>query len=297
MMKWDNLTENAIILLNQNVTHVENNDVSILVHYWGAKSPHYNNKPHQHSFFELCYVFDGEGQYIDQGKEYPIKKGHLFLSRPYIKHQILSRTGLDIIFVGFEIDQENTKEDIRHVFSQLEVTDKFLIQDASDSPVTKLWTSLISLVHEHYFQFNDTLRGLCSAFFMSLIEQFSTRKRVQSKKKHNVASYLVYQAKLYINDNLHRRLKLSDVANHIYISERHLSRVFKSELGQTFSSYVNKERVRKAGNLLTETDLTIQEIAEMTGFENVHYFSRVFSSEMGLPPGKFRLQFKREDSK
>lgn len=296
-MKWNKSIENAVILLNQNVTHIKSNEISILVHYWGAKSPHYNNKPHQHSFFELCYVFDGEGQYIDDRNEFPVGKGHLFLSRPYIKHQILSRTGLDIIFVGFEIDPENTHQEIRDFFSRLEVTDQFLVEDASDSPVTKLWTSLMTLVHEHYFQFNETLHGLCSAFFMSLIGQFSTHKRMPSKKKYNVASYLVYQAKLYINDNLHRRLKLSDVANHIYISERHLSRVFKSELGQTFSSYVNKERVRKAGNLLSETDLTIQEIAEMTGFENVHYFSKVFSAEMGLPPGKFRLQFKREDSK
>lgn len=296
-MKWDNSVENAAILLNQNVTHVGNSEVSVLVHYWGAKALHYNNKTHQHSFFELCYVFDGEGHYIDNGKKFPIAKEHLFLSRPYIKHQILSRTGLDIIFVGFEIDQKKTKQEICDYFSLLEVTDKFLIRDAGDSPVIKIWTSLMTLVNEHYFQLNESLHGLCAALFMSLIEQFGNHKKEPSKKKHNVAAHLIYLAKLYIHDNLHRRLKLSDVARHIYISERHLSRIFKSELGQTFSSYINKERIRKAGNLLTETDLSIQEIAEMTGFENVHYFSRVFSSEMGLPPGKFRLQFKREDGK
>ncbi len=296
-MKWEKSIENAAILLNQNVTYVDNKEVSILIHYWGAKPLHYNNKPHQHSFFELCYVFSGEGQYIDNGNKIYITKDQLFLSRPYVKHQILSNTGLDIIFVGFEVDRKNTSREICDYFSQLENTDKFMINNAEPSPVMKIWTSLMTLVNEPYFQFNESLNGLCTAFFMSLIEQFSNHKRKVSRKSNNIATYLVYQAKLYIHDNLHRPLKLNDVASHIYISERHLSRVFQSELGQSFSSYVKKERVRKSGNLLTETDLTIKEIAEMTGFENVHYFSKVFSTEMGLPPGKFRLKFRGEDNK
>jgi|SRR5690625_71206 len=292
-MKWDNSLESGAILLNQNIPYIQSNDVSIRIHYWGAKPHHYNNKTHQHSFFELCYIISGEGQYIEHRNLYTLKKGTLFLSRPYIKHQILSDTGLDILFVGFEIDQKATIKQISDYFYALENTDKFIFKKAAHSPVLKLWTSLLTLINEPYIQYKDCVQGFCTTFFLSIIKQFSDHQNNNNKPKNHVASDLVYQAKLYIHDNLHRTLKLDDVANHIFISGRHLSRVFKSELGQTFSSYVRKERIRKAGTLLSDTDYTHEKIAEITGFDNVHYLSSVFSSEMGLPPGKFREKFRR----
>lgn len=292
-LKWDNTLNNGAILLNQNISYVQSKDVSFRIHYWGAKPQHYNNKPHQHSFFELCYVVGGKGQYIENNQAYPLLKDTLYLSRPYIKHQILSDTGLDILFVGFEIDHKETKEDIGNLFHALENTEHFMLKDARQSPVLNLWKSLLTLVHEPLIQSNDGFQGLCITFFLSVLKQFNDEGNQPLKPKNHIAADLVYEAKLYIHDNLHRTLKLDDVANHIYISGRHLSRIFKSELGQTFSSYVRKERVRKAGTLLLETDYTHDKIAEMTGFDNVHYFSSVFSSEMGLPPGKFREKFAR----
>ncbi|MFC5464857.1 helix-turn-helix domain-containing protein [Lederbergia graminis] len=291
-MKWDRSFIDGAILLNQNTTHIHGNDASISIHYWGAKQQHYNNKPHQHSFFELCYIVNGVGTYIDDGKEFPLKKDVLFLSRPYIKHQILSQTGLDIIFVGFEINKKETADHINELFTSLESSEKFYTATASELPIVKLWTSLLTLMNQPFLTFNDSLQGLGSAFFFSILEHFNDQ-RTPIKKKKLTSSFLIYQAKLYINDNIHRALKLDDVADYIFISGRHLSRIFKAELGQTFSSYVRKERVRKAGNLLTGTDLTNEEIAKMTGFDNVHYFSSVFSSEMGLPPGEFREKFRK----
>ncbi|MBW8351684.1 AraC family transcriptional regulator [Bacillus sp. IITD106] len=294
-MSWDHSYKNGAILLNQNTSQIIGDHISISIHYWGAKQLHYNNKPHQHSYFELCYIVDGKGKYIDNGKMFPLKKDVLFLSRPYIKHQIISDSGLDIIFVGFEINKKNTIGKMVEHFSCLESTEIFITENAKNSPVVKLWTSILTLVNGPSIQFNDWLQGVCSAFFLSILEHFNDQKTHIQKKKRT-ASFLIYQAKLYIHDNLHRTLKLDDVANYIYISGRHLSRIFNTELGQSFSSYVRKERVRKAGTLLSDTNLTHEEIANLTGFDNVHYFSSVFSGEMGLPPGEFREKFRREQN-
>src|SRR5690606_14372958 len=106
-MKWTNSFQSGSIFLNQRFTRVSGNNATLHIHYWGAQSGHYNNHRHQHSFFEICYVVDGEGQYIDHQNSYRLKKGTLFLSRPYTKHQILSNEGLNLIFVGFELDQAN----------------------------------------------------------------------------------------------------------------------------------------------------------------------------------------------
>ena len=67
--------------------------------------------------------------------------------------------------------------------------------------------------------------------------------------------------------------------------------MFNQELGQSLTTFIRKERIRKAGLLLSESDLPIKEIAEQTGFSSVHYFTNVFSAEMDMPPGRFREKF------
>lgn len=93
---------------------------------------------------------------------------------------------------------------------------------------------------------------------------------------------------LFIQDNLANSIKLTDLASSFHISSRHLSRLFISELGVSYCDYVRNQRVRRAAKLLKETEISIKEIAEETGFPNVHYFTRVFTSAMGSSPGLFR---------
>lgn len=282
------------ILLNQEAIRVNGSDASILVHYWGALSDHYNNMPHQHSFYELCYIINGSGQYIDREQLFHLKKGSLFLSRPGIEHQILSETGLDIIFVAFELVNNNSTSSAIELFNSLAETKVFFIDDSEQTPAVKLWTSLLVMACRPYPILNDCIQGLCASFYSSVIGTFNNQQ-TNYEENTGLSNYssLVYQAKLYIHDNLSQSLKLEDVADYIHISSRHLSRIFQDELGQTFSNYVKKERMRKAGILLSDTDLSIKEISGVVGFNTVHYFTSVFSTEMGMPPGEFRKRFKQ----
>ncbi len=82
-MEWIESFADGAILLNQNFSYLKGKDSSIIIHYWGGLSGHYNNKRHQHSFFELCYIVNGEGTYIDKKKVVPVKKKarYSFLAR------------------------------------------------------------------------------------------------------------------------------------------------------------------------------------------------------------------------
>lgn len=101
----------------------------------------------------------------------------------------------------------------------------------------------------------------------------------------------LYQAKLFIRDNLSEPLKLEDVANYLHISSRHLSRIFSTELCESFSNYIRKERVKEAACLLEMTNIPIKEIADVAGFGSVHYFTRVFTTMMNVSPAKYRNDY------
>lgn len=294
-LEWNDSLVDGAIFLNQKASQLDGTDVSIIVHYWGALSRHKKNKPHQHSFFEICYIVSGEGYYFENNQKHLLTRGSLFLSRPYIKHQIQSQAGLDILFIGFEINKGKTSKKIQHLFSSLENTDTYFLNQAENTSTVKLWTTLLMMANESNPLLDESLTGICSSIFGCLLKQFDINDTSNEKaKKHRVSSTLVYKAKLYIHDNLSEPLRLNDVAEFLHISGRHLSRIFQAELGQSFSSYVRKEKIRKAGILLSDTDLSIKEVSDKTGFDTVHYFSSVFLAEMGMPPGKFKQKFKQQ---
>lgn len=90
--------------------------------------------------------------------------------------------------------------------------------------------------------------------------------------------------KIYLNP----RLKLSDVAHRVGTNRTYLSRYFNKENGSTFYDFVNNYRLRYAENLLRNTDSSILEISERSGFNSLSTFRRVFSTAYGCSPNEFR---------
>jgi len=72
------------------------------------------------------------------------------------------------------------------------------------------------------------------------------------------------------------------------VSESHISHLFGKELGITFSSYLTKVRIEKAKQMLISEDYSVSTIAEMVGYDQSGYFSKVFKKHVGITPGKFR---------
>lgn len=74
----------------------------------------------------------------------------------------------------------------------------------------------------------------------------------------------------------------------MHLSKSYLSRIFKEELNCTFTSYTNKLRIEKSKAYLLNDDLSLADIAMLTGFDDQSYFTKVFKKTMGISPGKFR---------
>lgn len=98
------------------------------------------------------------------------------------------------------------------------------------------------------------------------------------------------KAERYIWENYTRKLSLQEVASASGLSAPYFSSIFKEEMGENLSSYLNRLRVEKAGHMLTESDLSLNEIAASCGFEDQSWFSKIFKSFTGVSPGKYRGQ-------
>ena len=108
-------------------------------------------------------------------------------------------------------------------------------------------------------------------------------------------SFIAQNAVKYIEENYMEKLKLSDVADHVYVSQWHLSKILNQHVEKSFSDILNHARIEKAKELLREPSLRIGDIAEKVGFLDMAHFSRVFKKHTGFSANEFRNQMKSDE--
>jgi len=90
----------------------------------------------------------------------------------------------------------------------------------------------------------------------------------------------------YMNRNYAGEITLKGTSEQFYINRSHLARIFKLKTGMTFNTYLTELRISKACELLRQ-GVTISRVAEMVGYDNSRYFSRVFCKVKGCIPSRY----------
>jgi AraC-like DNA-binding protein len=98
------------------------------------------------------------------------------------------------------------------------------------------------------------------------------------------------KAENFILENFTRKISLKEIADVACLSPPYFSTIFKEEMGENLSKYLNRLRVEKASRLLLETDMSLAEIAACCCFEDQSWFSKIFKAYTNVSPGKYRNQ-------
>lgn len=153
----------------------------------------------------------------------------------------------------------------------------------------------------------QTNQGITNIFdhntdFYKIINKFETHKEIQEwiqnliinildfliDHKNDNISKIVRMAQIYIQQNYMRKISLSDVSEHVGLSEGYFSKLFTKELETTFIEYLTEVRIEKAKVFLKNHNKKIYEICEEVGYESVEHFSRIFKKYSGLSPKKYQ---------
>ncbi|MGC4018499.1 MAG: response regulator [Muricomes sp.] len=101
-------------------------------------------------------------------------------------------------------------------------------------------------------------------------------------------SELVERAQQLILKYYDQGITLEEIADKLFVSVEHLSAQFKKQTGATFSETIRKIRIEKVKQLLRNSHLKLNQIAELVGYSDSKYMSRVFKEEVGMLPSEFR---------
>ena len=92
----------------------------------------------------------------------------------------------------------------------------------------------------------------------------------------------------YLNEHYMDKITLRELASKLFVSDSYLSKLFRQELGTSFTDYLNKSRVEHSIDLMQSTELSLLEISGMVGFEDQSYFTKVFKRITGETPRQYK---------
>ena len=120
--------------------------------------------------------------------------------------------------------------------------------------------------------------------FELILQQTSKVKNIRSESNSSSIKLI----KNYIKKNCYRKISVKELANVAGLSRDYTGKLFKRETGKTLTGYINEIRIQKAKELLYATDLSITNLAEIVGFSDVYYFSKVMKQYEGVSPANWR---------
>ena len=138
--------------------------------------------------------------------------------------------------------------------------------------------------------YESAVRGLLLQLFALFLRHGTTEALDTCGAKNALVHYkLVEPALRHIRDRYAEKIGIDELSELCGLSKHYFCHLFKEVTGQPAMAYLNDYRVKVADTLLSNTEKSISDIAEICGFESTNYFCRRYKNFYGISPGKRRF--------
>lgn len=263
------------------------------------KHSRYQSFPlHCHDSIEINYMYSGSCRQIINGKEYELQTGQTLLLNLNTVHQVLPLGEKDTL-LNININQDFLISHFLMRFSVDSAVTRFLISALTDSIRQDNFLLFRSEKSEHLKQYIEDL--LCEWYDPSLVSQDISESLLSLIVLELVLSYKdtftrdfssngatpVLPILRYIEEN-YLTCTLSETARIFNLNQNYLSNLLKKHTGLSYRELVQQQKLRASEHLLQSSDLSISEIAHMSGYENVSFFYKKFVEKNHCNPNDYR---------
>ena len=257
---------------------------------------------HAHKNFELHYIFAGKGQVRLGMDDITVMAGDFYICAPFIQHS-QKADGADPMqeyCIECEIECMETEQNTdRKVLGQLISLYGKCYSHGSNEKILLAFRELESL-----YGARDSVssRIFTKSLMLSVILYMLTAigKDCGDVSRRGVVylnSQRAVSIRNYLESNLMNDITIRDCANVFYLSERHIDRIMKEEYHETFYQYLQRLRTEVAVRLLASTNISVDEIAEKSGFGSYRNMIRSFKRLEMKRPSEIRRDALREKQK
>lgn len=243
----------------------------------------------------ILYCVDGTINMKIENEIFYIQKGDLLLIPKKSFYKPLEGGSCQYYFFHFQATTLSATEDLPDSIAIVPHTEltagyAYTCQKSYHSAVkVKIHTKNVSYDIRDIFEKSSNLKPNVSFSDKLLLDNFLRELLIHIGKNKLPHCNKYFMSILeYISEHFSESLSLSVLSEHFALSQSYICRLFKKELSLKPSEYINRVRISAAKAMLLETDMTITEIAEKSGYSDVYYFSRVFKKIIGMSPLKMR---------
>ncbi|AMQ04658.1 MULTISPECIES: AraC family transcriptional regulator [Sporosarcina] len=227
--------------------------------------------------YDLFYVWAGEGTVVLNGKPYNVEKGHCFLFKPGDETTATHnpQNPLVLTYIHFDITEPFQLVPSGHRVFKNSITFESLL------------TQYVRLFLVQAFGAKIEAQLILKQLMIHLLRE----ERGQEKQMTNTSNKLletIREIANYIQQNPGSPHTINSLAERANLSQRYFSQNFKQVIGHTVKSYIVYSRIKRAEHLLLFTGLTVTEVADALGYNNIHFFSRQFKKYTGKNPSEIR---------
>lgn len=255
-------------------------------------------------YHRIYYIDEGEGELSHTEKTLKLEPGYLYMIPHYTLCDLVCPEYLSQYFVQFFEDSSDGESLFPNIPSILKVKAsdldieriRRLIEinpgrgiNRSDNP--QVYEK--NIYYKEYQQLNNNqslsvfleTQGL----LLLLISRF-TLPEVFYKKSNPQIPDKILDAMRFIMVNLHQRLTVNALAARANQNPEYFSRSFEQHTGTRPLAYITDKRIERAQHMITTTNASYSEIAELTGFKSLSNFSRTFKKVTKISPRQYSIQ-------
>ncbi len=246
-------------------------------------------------FHVAIYLLQGSMEIIEDGIPYRIMPDQVFFLKSGIHHwgNRSFEIGSSWYYAHFYCDAPSScmEELPRGIYYDERISLK-------PSEKDRYFITLPKLINcEEKTQIKRNFEKMIEAHIHGNIPQTSIRlwqiflECAQNAQDDKVSNGYVEQIQNYVRQHYIDGFTSAQIQEACGLSYKYAGTLFKEVNGQTIKEYQCTLRLRKAEQLLKETNKSITEIAQLTGFSDVFYFSKIFHRKKGCPPGEYRKTY------
>lgn len=256
---------------------------------------------HWHEEIEFILIISGQVLITLNKTPISVSKGDIIPILPGVLHAIdqdQNHTAeyynivFDLKLLGQDTSSDFCFQNYIKPYLQEEIALPQLLSQ-SHSIYQKLQKTLIDLIKMQHFDCPASELYIKSQLFYIfwLLEPLQYKIQPTTPNQYHISQIQkMKDLLLFIHTNYASPLTLKEAANFCNYSASYFSKFFKSFTGMTLIEYLNHYRLKKAGDLLLTTSMSIIEISETIGFENHSYFIRLFRKHYQTTPKQYRKQ-------
>lgn len=250
-----------------------------------------------HETFEMVYIKSGEGTFEIGEQNVGVGPNDIVIIKPHQHHKlnVTSSGGCDFIVLYFKF-----MNPANHALSEISLADFINFVSGKESgafiklKVTQK-NDVIVLLDRILKEKSSEQLGSEQLNYLMLMELFILISRALKaewensiKNKSPKIKELMQSAIQYVLNNYEREMSITDIAKYIFLSPSYFTRAFKEDTGLSPMQYLLDIRIKRACELLKETDLKVGEIAHSVGFSNQQRFNDIFKKQIKMAPMQYR---------